>query len=105
MAQADPDNPLQGYYDWQITTLMLAYDLVDPIPASEVDGDNEDAVHDRRERVEQEVRELSLQQVPPEYQTDETLDWPPTILANITRATFRRAVEIIQTGTAGDTTV
>lgn len=100
MAQADPDNPLQGYYDWQITTLMLAYDLVDPI-----DGSNEDAVHDRRAQVENEVRELSLQQVPPEYQADETLDWPPTILANITRATFRRAVEIIQTGTGGDTTV
>ena len=28
----DDTNPLQGYYEWQITTLMLAYDLVEPVP-------------------------------------------------------------------------
>jgi len=100
MAHADPDNPMQGYFDWQITTLMLAYDLVDPIPRS-----NEDAVHDRRDKVEAEVRQLSLEQIPSEYQGDDAPDFPPAVFADITRATFRRAVEIIQTGTAGDTTV
>ena len=30
----DEDNPLQGYFDWQVTTLMLAHDLSNPIPGS-----------------------------------------------------------------------
>ncbi|MCC6679648.1 MAG: hypothetical protein IT445_01990 [Phycisphaeraceae bacterium] len=89
----DPaQNPLQSYFDWQVTTLMLAYDLVDPIRPA---GASEDEIHDRREHVEREVRELSLAQVPQKYLDDESLDWPPQVMCAITRATLGRAQAII----------
>ena len=86
------DNPLQGYFDWQVTTLLLAYDLVDPIP-----GDQPELAAQRRTETEQEVRELSLAVVPEEYLNDPTLDWPPEVMMAITRATFDRVNQI--TGT------
>ncbi len=79
------DNPLQGYFDWQVTTLLLAYDLVDPIP-----GDKPELAQDRRMKTEQEVRDLSLAVVPDKYKADPTLDWPPDVMMAITRATFNR---------------
>ncbi len=85
------DNPLQGYFDWQVTTLLLAYDLTDPIPAS-----NPAAAEDRRIKTEQEVRDFSLAVVPEMYQNDPTLDWPPEVMMAITRATFDRVNEITQ---------
>ena len=85
-------NPLQGYFDWQITTLMLAYDLVDPIPTAE-----EDHIHDRREQVTEEVRQLSLTQVPQKYLDNEQLDWPPQVMRDITRCTLARVATIIAT--------
>lgn len=83
------DNPLQGYFDWQVTTLLLAYDLVDPIP-----GDAAKAIEERRTRTEQEVRELSLAVIPEKYKSDPSLDWPPDVMMAITRATFKRVTEI-----------
>ena len=83
------DNPLQGYFDWQVTTLLLAYDLMDPIPAS-----IQTAAEERRSKTEQEVREFSLAVIPERYQQDPTLDWPPDVMLAITRATFQRVHEI-----------
>jgi hypothetical protein len=83
------DNPLQGYFDWQVTTLLLAYDLVDPIP-----GDAAKAIEERRTKTEQEVRELSLAVIPEKYKADPSLDWPPDVMMAITRATFKRVNEI-----------
>jgi len=85
------DNPLQGYFDWQVTTLSLAYDLVDPIPA-ESPGEAEQ----RRSQTEQEVRAFSLAVIPKQYQEDPTLDWPPEVMMAITRATFDRVNQITQ---------
>ncbi len=83
------DNPLQGYFDWQVTTLLLAYDLVDPIS-----GDDPKAIEQRRTETEQEVREFSLTVVPEMYLNDPTLDWPPEVMMAITRATFDRLNQI-----------
>ncbi len=85
----EEDNPLQGYFDWQVTTLMLAHDLSDPIPA----GD-EDAHHQRRHRVEEEVRTLTLGVLPEQFKHDATLDWPPELMMTITRATLKQATKI-----------
>ncbi|GAB4110136.1 MAG: hypothetical protein Kow00105_18850 [Phycisphaeraceae bacterium] len=84
------DNPLQGYFDWQVTTLLLAYDLNDPIP-----GDRPELAQQRRMKVEQEVRDFSLAVVPEKYKQDPTLDWPPEVMMAITRATFERVNEIL----------
>ena len=80
---------MQGYYDWQVTTLMLAYDLNDPVSAA-----SQDAGEERRQAVEQEVRTLTLSLVPDVYQADPELDWPADLMMSITRATLMRAAEI-----------
>ncbi len=80
------DSPLQGYFDWQVTTLMLAMDLTSPIPR-----DQPDAVMNRRRQVEQQVRELSLAHVPKQLQADSSQPWPPEVLMAITRATLDEA--------------
>lgn len=82
----DQDNPLQGYFDWQVTTLMLAHDLNDPIPA----GD-EEAHHQRRHQVEEEVRTLTLGILPEQFKHDATLAWPPELMMSITRETLKAA--------------
>lgn len=85
------DNPLQGYFDWQVTTLLLAYDLTDPIP-----GDKPELAEQRRAKTEQEVRDFSLTVVPEEYLNDPSLDWPPEVMMAITRATFARINQITE---------
>ncbi|MFK7790539.1 MAG: hypothetical protein AB8C95_13730 [Phycisphaeraceae bacterium] len=85
----EEENPLQGYFDWQVTTLMLAHDLAEPLPQ----GD-EDAHHQRRYQVEEEVRTLSLGVLPEEYKHDASLAWPPEIMMAITRETFKAASRI-----------
>jgi len=83
------DNPLQGYFDWQVTTLLLAYDLMDPIPS-----ETPEAIENRRTQTEQEVREFTLAVVPDKYLNDPNLDWPPEVMMTITRATFDRVNQI-----------
>lgn len=85
----EEENPLQGYFDWQVTTLMLAHDLVDPIS-----GADEQTHHERRHKVEDEVRVLTLGLLPEEYKHDATLDWPAELMMSITRETLRRAALI-----------
>ena len=87
--QHDEDNPLQGYFDWQVTTLMLAHDLNNSIPP----GD-EDAHHQRRYQVEDEVRTLTLGVLPEEYKHDASLQWTPELMMTITRETLRTASRI-----------
>lgn len=83
-------NPLQGYFDWQVNTIMLAYDLADPLAQSDADSH-----HQRREAVEDEVRRFSLETIPQRYVADPDLDWPPEVMMALTRATFARAQAII----------
>ena len=85
----DDDNPLQGYFDWQVTTLMLAHDLSDPIPA-----DQEQAHHQRRHAVEDEVRMLTLSVLPEQYKHDASLNWSPELMMTITRATLKQAAKV-----------
>ncbi|MEM9418551.1 MAG: hypothetical protein AAGA25_05770 [Planctomycetota bacterium] len=87
--QAASENALQGYFDWQVTTLMLAYDLNDP-----VDGSTPDAGEQRRRSIEEEVRQMTLAVVPDIYLNDPSLDWPPDLMMNITRTTLKRAADI-----------
>lgn len=94
MADSHNDNTdaMQGYFDWQVTTLMLAYDLSDPIAASAGQ-----ALGERRRRsVEEEVRRITLDLVPDLYKQDPSLDWPPELMMAITRTTIRRAAEVAQ---------
>lgn len=85
----DEDNPLQGYFDWQVTTLMLAHDLTDPIPAGQ-----DDAHHQRRHQVEGEVRTLTLGILPEQFKHDATLAWSPELMMSITRETLKTASRI-----------
>ncbi len=85
----EEDNPLQGYFDWQVTTLMLAHDLGDPLPASD-----EDAHQKRRFQVEEEVRTLTLGVLPEQFKHDATLAWPPELMMSITRETLKAANRI-----------
>lgn len=83
------ESALQGYFDWQVTTLMLAYDLNDP-----VDGREENAGEQRRRSIEEEVRKVTLAVVPDIYLNDPSLDWPPDLMMAITRTTLKRAADI-----------
>lgn len=92
MAEADAntsESALQGYFDWQVTTLMLAYDLNDP-----VDATDPRAGEHRRRSVEEEVRRITLEVVPDIYQDDPGLDWPPDLMMTITRTTLKHAADI-----------
>ncbi|MEM8783761.1 MAG: hypothetical protein AAGE65_13025 [Planctomycetota bacterium] len=92
----EADNPLQGYFDWQVNTLMLAYDLAEPIT-----GPDESAHRTRRASVEDEVRRFSLAVVPEVYRNDPSLDWPPDVMMDITRATLLRAAQVAGLTDAG----
>ena len=85
----EEDNPLQGYFDWQVTTLMLAHELSNPIQP----GD-EDAHHQRRHQVEGEVRTLTLGVLPEQYKHDASLQWTPELMMSITRETLKTANRI-----------
>lgn len=82
-----------GYYEWQVQTLMLAYDLVEPLRR----GD-EAAADARRERIELELRELVLPLLPPDVVQDPSRDIPPEVVMQMTRATLRRALDIAERG-------
>ena len=86
MEQDEAQNPLQGYFDWQVTTLMLAKDLAQPLTRGN------DAEHQaRRAETEDEVREFTLAIIPREYLEQPGREWPPDLMMRITRATLERA--------------
>ncbi|MEL7239663.1 MAG: hypothetical protein AAGK78_12450 [Planctomycetota bacterium] len=79
-----------SYYDWQISTLMLAYDAIDPLPR-----DDNESIAKREEQVQREVRDLAMAVIPPDYQRDESREFPPELVVQMTRATLKRASEIV----------
>ncbi|MEM7625445.1 MAG: hypothetical protein AAF333_07450 [Planctomycetota bacterium] len=92
MAEPTPpesESALQGYYDWQVTTLMLAYDLNDPVDASDPEAGEQ-----RRRSIEEEVRKMTLEVVPDIYKNDPSLNWPPELMMTITRTTLKHAADI-----------
>ena len=79
-----------SYFDWQVSTLMLAYDVADPVARTD------DKRHGERQRhVEQEIHELAHATIPETYKQNPSLDFPPAIVMMLTRATLKRANAII----------
>lgn len=89
----DTTNPqedsLQGYYEWQVTTLMLAHDLHDPVSPHD-----SERIEARRTKVAEEVGQLVRDLLPREYLENPEMDFPPELMMRITRATLKRAAEI-----------
>jgi len=81
--------PTHSYYDWQVSTLMLAYDAVEPLARDDVP-----ALAQREEHVQRELYELVHDTLPREYLDNPQSDFPPGIVTLLTRATLRRALEI-----------
>ena len=79
-----------SYFDWQVSTLMLAYDVTDPVRRSDLA-----AQQARQQKVELEVRDLALAVIPQDYQRDPSRELPPEIIMEMTRATLRRAAHIV----------
>lgn len=79
-----------SYYDWQLSTLLLAYDAIEPLPRSDVAG-----LQKRQQHCEREVRELALSVIPPDYQRDVSRELSPEIVIAMTRATLLRAGQIV----------
>ncbi|BAM04557.1 hypothetical protein [Phycisphaera mikurensis] len=86
---SEQDNPLQGYFDWQVNTIMLARDVREPLR-----GGDEAAHRRRRGEVEEAVRRFTLSVVPEAYRNDPTLQWPPSVMIEITRATLYEAARL-----------
>ncbi|MEM0915833.1 MAG: hypothetical protein AAGB29_11660 [Planctomycetota bacterium] len=92
MSDSQERNPWQGYFDWQVTTLMLARDLHDPIRT----GD-ETAAEARRQEMEHYVAQLTRNIVPADLWSSGQA-WPPEVLREITTHTIGHAGEIIEQG-------
>jgi hypothetical protein len=83
---------LHSFFDWQCATLMYAYDVVSPLSR-----DDTAQIDQRKEQVEKEVAGFCLPLIPKQYHDNPELDLPPEIVAAMTRATLRRASEIVAT--------
>jgi hypothetical protein len=78
-----------SYYDWQVSTLMLAYDATDPIPRSD-----EKRLAERQQAVEKEIHDLAHATIPPAYRENPGMEFPPAVVILLTRATLKRAAEV-----------
>ena len=79
-----------SYYDWQVSTLMLAHDVVRPLSRHDAAGQQK-----RMGECEREVREVAMSVIPPDFQRDPGRELPPDIIVAMTKATLRRASEIV----------
>jgi hypothetical protein len=79
-----------SYYDWQVSTLMLAYDAVEPL-----DRHDEPALAARQQRVEEELHRMAHDILPEDYRRNPQREFPPEIVVMLTKATLRRAGEIV----------
>ncbi len=79
-----------SYFDWQVSTLMLAYDVVEPLDRDDAEGQAK-----RMQAVEQEVREIAYSVIPEDLQRDQSREFPPSVVMNMTRATLKRASTIV----------
>ena len=78
-----------SYYDWQVSTLLLAYDAVDPISRDDVE-----ALAKRQQEVEMELHKMAHEILPRDYLENPQRDFPPEVVIAMTRATLRRAAVI-----------
>ena len=82
--------PTHSYYDWQVSTLLLAYDAVEPL------GRDDEANLARRQRaVEGELHRMAQEVLPEDYRRNPEREFPPQIVITLTRATLRRAATIV----------
>lgn len=79
-----------SYFDWQVSTLLLAYDVVEPLER----GDDA-RLTERQKAVDLEVHELAMKTIPAAYRKNPGLEFPPAVVMLLTRATLTRAMEII----------
>jgi len=79
-----------SYYDWQVSTLLLAYDVVDPIARTD-----EARLVARQQEVEMELHRMAHAILPADYLENPGRDFPPEVVMEMTRATLRRAAAIV----------
>ena len=79
-----------SYLDWQISTLMLAYDVAQPISR-----DDEKALAEREQAVQRELFALAQAILPKSYLENPQADFPPEIVVMLTRGTVARAAQIL----------
>jgi hypothetical protein len=79
-----------SYYDWQVSTLLLAYDAVDPLRRDDVES-----LAKRQQAVELELHHLAHAILPPTYLENPQTDFPAEVVMQMTRATLRRAAIIV----------
>jgi hypothetical protein len=83
-------SPTHSYYDWQVSTLMLAYDVAQPIAR-----DDEARLAQRQQDVELELHKMAHAILPKDYRENAQLDFPPQVVMDMTRATLHRAAAIV----------
>jgi hypothetical protein len=79
-----------SYLDWQISTLMLAYDAVDPLPRNA-----DKLLAEREEKVRQELKDMVHAVLPKDYLENPSKEFPASMVKLLTRATLRRAGQIV----------
>jgi len=79
-----------SYFDWQVSTLLLAYDAVDPISRHD-----EARLAQRQQAVEQELHEIAHASITEDYRQNPQKEFPPEIIIAMTRATLARAARIV----------
>jgi hypothetical protein len=79
-----------SYYDWQVSTLMLAYDVAEPIHRDDLKK-----LEERQRNVEMELHEMVHRLLPKSYLDNPQEDFPAEVVVLLTRATIDRAVEIM----------
>jgi hypothetical protein len=79
-----------SYYDWQLSTLMLAYDVVEPISRHDVE-----ALARRQQSCEEELHAIAHAVIPDDYRANPQRDFPPEIVQRMTVATITRAAVIV----------
>ena len=82
-------SPTHSYYDWQVSTLLLAYDAIDPL-----DRDDVESLAKRQQQVEGELHNMAHAILPQTYLENPQSDFPPDLIIQLTKATLRRAAEI-----------
>ena len=82
--------PTHSYYDWQVSTLMLAYDAVQPLARHDEAG-----LAKRQQEVEEELRRMVNAVLPDDYRRNPEREFPPEVVVMLTRATLTRAAEIV----------
>jgi len=80
-----------SYYDWQLATLMYAYDVALPL-----EGSDQNALATRMQSCEHELYRLAKTVIPDGYWQEQQLQLSPEVVMRLTQATVLRAAEIMK---------